>query len=263
MGVAAAKASALVYVSNGSTSVFVYTYPQLKLTQTLKGFEQPLGECVDKSGNVWVANFGAQELDKYAHGGTKRIATLKMDAYHTPYGCAVDLATGDLAVTTWRGGNGPGYVSVFKGAKGKPTTYSDTKFVYALSLGYDNKSDLFVAGVGSGSAFQYAELAKGKKTLTPVKIKQSIGYPGDVQFDGKYVTVGDEVSRTIYRISGLKAVGATTLAGTGTLAGSYIYGNSILGVDDSGLGVYAYPAGGSPTASVGISGSASVVVSAK
>ena len=62
-----AKSGSLLYVSDGSASVYIYSYPQLKLTGTLKGFSQPLGECVNKNGAVWIAKFfGAQELDEYA-----------------------------------------------------------------------------------------------------------------------------------------------------------------------------------------------------
>jgi hypothetical protein len=256
-----AKKGPLLYVSDGSNSVFVYTYPGLKLTGTLKNFSQPLGECVDKAGNIWIANFGAQEMVEYAHGGTKPISTLKTDTDHTPYSCSVDTNTGNLAVSTWRGGSGPGYVSIYKQAKGSPTTYSDSSFVYLLYLGYDPKGNLFLDGVASGSAFRYAELPKGKTKFTSLKLNKSVGYPGNVQFDGKYVTVGDAEARAVYRTSGGKVIGTTTLSGSGTLAGYFIDGSTVVGADDSGVELYPYPAGGSPTGSVSVTNPSSVAVS--
>jgi hypothetical protein len=258
-----AGTGSLLYVSDGSASVYVYSYPQLKLTGTLKGFSQPLGECVNKSGDVWIANFGAQEMDEYAHGSTKRMATLKTDTDHTPYGCSVNPKTNDLAVSTWRGGSGPGYLSIYKQSKGTPKTYSDSAFVYALFPGYDGKGNVFLDGLATGSAFRYAELPSGKTKLVAVSLKQSIGYPGEVQFDGKYVAVGDQTARTIYRTTGGKIDGKTTLGGSGTLYGYFIAGKTVFGVDTYGLGVYNYPGGGSPTNSVSIAHPSDVVLSAK
>lgn len=258
-----AKSGSLLYVSDGSASVYIYSYPQLKLTGTLKGFSQPLGECVNKNGAVWIANFGAQELDEYAHGSTKRMATLKTDADHTPYGCSVNSKTSDLAVSTWRGGTGPGYLSIYKQSKGTPKTYSDSAFAYALFPGYDAKGNVFLDGVASGSAFRYAELPSGKTKLVAVSLKQSIGYPGEVQFDGKSVAVGDQTARAIYQTTGGKVNGTTTLGGSGTLYGYFIAGKTVFGVDAYGLGVYNYPGGGSPTNSVTIAHPFDVVLSTK
>jgi hypothetical protein len=258
-----AKVSSLLYVSDGSSSVYVYSYPQLKLTGTLRGFSQPLGECVNKAGDVWVANFGAQELDEFAHGGTKPISTLKTDTDHTPYGCSVNTKTNDLAVSTWRGGSGPGYLSIYKGSKGAPKTYPDSAFVYALYPGYDDKGNVFLDGVANGSAFRYAELPSNQTKLKSITLKKSIGYPGDVEFDGTYTTVGDQTARAVYRTMAGKVVGTTTLTGSGTLYGYFISGKTIFGVDDNGLGVYAYPAGGPATKSVYVANPSSVVLSSK
>lgn len=260
---AGAKSGSLLYVSDGSSSVYMYSYPQLKLTGTLKGFEQPLGECVNKNGDVWIANFGAQEMDEYAHGSTKRMAALKTDADHTPYGCSVNPKTNDLAVSTWRGGAGPGYLSIYKQSRGTPKTYSDSAFVYAFFPGYDAKGNVFLDGVGSGSAFRYAELPSGKTKLVAVSLKQSIGYPGEVQFDGKYLAVGDQTARAILQTTGGKVNGTTTLGGSGTLYSYFIAGKTVFGVDAYGLGVYNYPGGGLPTNSVSISHPFGVVLSAK
>ena len=99
-----------------------------------------------------------------------------------------------------------------------PKTYSDSAFAYALFPGYDAKGNVFLDGVASGSAFRYAELPSGKTKLVAVSLKQSIGYPGEVQFDGKSVAVGDQTARAIYQTTGGKVNGTTTLGGSGTLS---------------------------------------------
>jgi hypothetical protein len=76
-----------------------------------------------------------------------------------------------------------------------------------------------------------------------------------VQWDGKYLTVGDQESHAIYRyeVSGTTA----TLKGTVTLTGASDCGQTWIGsrgkvfCPDSGNSqgeVYKYPAGGSPIA---------------
>jgi sugar lactone lactonase YvrE len=101
-----AKSEDLLYVANtGSNSsrdcgsVTIYTYPQGKLVGKLKGFNRPNGLCVDKAGDVFVANFSGETMVEYVHGDTKPIETLADDG--TPNGCAIDPTTGQ-ATLVWR-----------------------------------------------------------------------------------------------------------------------------------------------------------------
>src|SRR5579863_1388101 len=97
----AARASALLYVSDTVTGdVYVFSYPKGKLVQTLTGFADPAGECVDATGNVFVANTGSSNVLEYAHGGSSPIATLDDSGYFR-VGCAVDPVTGNLAVSNF------------------------------------------------------------------------------------------------------------------------------------------------------------------
>jgi hypothetical protein len=259
-----AKSSPLLYVSDGSSGVSVYTYPALKSAGKLTGFEQPEGLCVDKAGDVWVVDFGGEQIVEYAHGATKPKATLKTPASHNPFACTVDPQTGDLAVTAWYGGSGPGYLYVFAKAKGTPKTYSDSAFHYALYPGYDDKGNLWLDGTASGSAFVYAELAKGKSAFTQVKLKQAIAYPGNVQYDGKYVALGDLSSGKIYRTMGAKVVGTTSFSDTSSIYAYYIDGSSVICADGTQtVEIYKYPAGGAPTATLDFAHAASLAVSGK
>jgi hypothetical protein len=45
----------LLYVSN-LQNVAVYSYPEGKRVGTLKGFYRPFGECVNSTGDVFIAN---------------------------------------------------------------------------------------------------------------------------------------------------------------------------------------------------------------
>ena len=115
MSPAAASAKSLLYVSDAGTfEVYAYAFPSLALTGTLTGFNRPQGECSDRAGNVWITNTNSLNLLEYAHGGTNAIADLA-DPTGYPVGCAVNPATGDLAVTNLfdlSGGGGFSYTKM-------------------------------------------------------------------------------------------------------------------------------------------------------
>ena len=71
--------------------MYVYSYPGGVLKQTLLGFTDPGGECVDANGDVFITNTGGSDILEYAHGARNPSATLK-DAGEFPIGCAVDRA---------------------------------------------------------------------------------------------------------------------------------------------------------------------------
>ena len=84
----AAKAD-LAYVADGNGEVVVFNFSN----DSLAGYALPLdpkGDCVDKKGDVFVADFGALKVDEYAHGGKKPIAVIDTSPYQ-PYACSVDL----------------------------------------------------------------------------------------------------------------------------------------------------------------------------
>lgn len=236
----------LLYVSDTFGKVVnVYTYPRLKYAGQLTGFAYPLGECSDKIGNVWIADAGGVVYE-YAHGGTSPINTLKTWMY-SPEGCAIEPKTGDLAVA-----NGNVEVLVFQGGAGSPTAYRDFNFSQTVSLGYDGHGNLFVDGEDQSSSFHYAELPKGGEAFTDITLQ---GVPplqgvGGVQWDGTYMAVGDS-QQNIYRTQGANVVSTTTLSATCPFAFYIIpLKNVVIAPDQCSsnlVGVYAYPAGGSPT----------------
>jgi hypothetical protein len=244
----------LLYVA-GDTTVYVFSYPKLDLVGTLTGLQQPDGECVDAAGDVFVTEFGGQDIREYTHGSSTPKAILK-DPGFKPGGCAVDPTTGNLAVGNIRpiSGSGQGDIVIYKGAAGKPIAhYSGTGVFTVLSCGYDGAGNLYLAGTSESHAFNLAELVKGKKSLRHIYLDQYIGYPGGVQWDGTYLAVGDEYINTIYRfsITGLrgKTVGTVRLrAGKQSIIGPFwIQGPQVLGVDvgENDVGIWKYPSGGS------------------
>jgi hypothetical protein len=246
----------LLYVSNVTNdTVTVYDYPSGKRTQTLHSSKWPEGECTDTAGNIWIADDGSSRLVEYAHGGTKPIATVQ-DPGNYPYGCSVDAKTGNLAVTNVATtyGEPVGSLSIYQGAKGAPKTYFSGKFYRYYYCGYDPNGNLFVDGINRSSAFEFAELPSGKSRLTSISLNQSVGSPGDVEWDGNHVAIGDASASTIYQVSvsgsSGTVVGTTTLANGGNAGQFFIDGNQVIaGVTGTPnkFGLWKYPAGGSPT----------------
>lgn len=252
------KNGPLLYISDTyENALDVYSYPKLTKVGQVTGLTYPDGLCNDKKGNIWVANNLGQSLTEFAHGGTSPKATLS-DPNYFPVSCSVDPITGNLAV----GNNGaPGDVAVYAHASGSPTGYRVANMFYVLFVGYDNKGNLFVDGTEYSGGFDFAELAKHKRTFKPVTLsgmKVRLGVPGNIRFDGKHVAVGDQYyqqqqTSAIYQTTGAggKIVGVTPLLGSVDVSGFTITKGVVIGPDSgSGLpsvGLWRYPAGGPPT----------------
>lgn len=253
-----AKAQDLLYVSDVQTNdVYVYSSLSRRLVGTLTGFGKPRSECSDLSGNVWIADVGGYDVAEYAHGGAAPIIALSTPG--APEGCSVSPVTGDLAVTA----NAYGLIlAVFHhGSRGRwrdPKTYSDPAMHVSLFCGYDAQGNLFLDGLDKHKALRLDELAHGSTTLTNIAVRQTINTPGQVQWDGKYIAIGDaglSPSRIYqFSISGTSAkkVGATTLDGSSSLRQSWIQGTYVIAPDlNKAVGFWNYPAGGSPTKILG------------
>jgi hypothetical protein len=251
----------LLYISDaGTNDVYVYSYPGAKFLGTLTGFDEPIGECVDNKGNVFITNYQATNILEYAHGGTSPIATLNDPGYY-PVGCSVDPTTGTLAVTNSMPTpySGPGNVVIYKDAKGKPKAYYTAPFISQMGFcSYDKAGNLFVDGYGSGSgAFEFGELPKGSPSFKKISLNQQIGAPNGVQWDGTDIAVEDGTIGVIYRfaISGMKGkeVGSTPLVGSANVIDFWIDGSKVIGPNVNGGTVtfWNYPAGGSGTKTIG------------
>ncbi len=273
-----AKKGDLLYVSDLLAQVVdIYTYGHgFKLVGTLTGFFNPEGLCVDKAGDVWVVNDtsgGVHQITEYAHGGTTAIKNL-VNPNGNVNGCSVDPKSGDLAVVNfWGPTEGAGGVSIYKNASGNPTSYTDPSIHWYYYCGYDNQGNLYVDGLSYGSSkFGFAELPRGGNAFTDIALNETIYLPGGVQWDGKYMAVGDQVAvkhgftSVIYQfsISGTTGteVGLTLLSGSKQVAQFWIpkfgrskknpEGTTVIGPDQNGANTlfWDYPAGGSPTRTI-------------
>jgi hypothetical protein len=251
----------LLYVSSHNW-VSVYTYSGGRLVGKLKGFLLASGQCIDSSNNVYITDYGMDRVFEYAHGGSRRLRTFISLGANS---CSIDPTTGNLAVAAI----GDGGVSVFKNAKGKPTKYKNSKFYGYYGCAYDAKGNLFINGMtrpGTGN-FIFAELPRGGSALKVVRLNQYIGWPSAMQWDGKYLAVGDQATPAIYQFvirgrTGTK-VGTTSLGSNASdTLQFWIQGQTVItstvctkphgcGSERHGRGsavmLFDYPAGGTAT----------------
>jgi len=258
----------LLYVSDsGANQVELYYYPAGNLVGELKHLNDPIGLCTDSDRDVWIVSSAASQIVEYAHGSTKRKASLIDSGELNLLGCSVDPTTGNLAVTDLGGPSGGGSVSIYAGAQGTPTLYTDSALDFVYFCGYDDAGNLFVDGLNSSGAFTLAEMPSGSTSFRNIKLSGTVNFPGGVEWDGEYVAIGDQEYQQQHR-SAIYQVSVTGSSGTvkGTtrltnscdvlqfaistlsLSKSDQQGSSVVGPDvcQNKVGFYNYPAGGVP-----------------
>lgn len=261
---ASRKGKELVYLSDSESNVYVYSYPQGEFIDKITGLGGPEGECVDGSGDVWVALAGSNEIVEYAHGGTEPIATLSDPG--SPVSCAVDPVTGNLAVTNFD----PATIEIYPQAQGSPTSYSSSDFGGYYYCTYDNSGNLFADSPRETGMI--AELPHGSDTLEAVKLSQNLA-PSSMQWDGSYISIIGELPPNahvdhggggakgpvhVYRIAVSGSAGTIVSDNSlkspdgkhvGDLVQYWIAGNAIIGPGfyaqgKEGLLTWRYPKGG-------------------
>jgi hypothetical protein len=263
-----ASPSALLYVSDlGTFDVNVYAFPSLKPAGKLTGFDEPQGECGDAKGNVWITSTGNQTIYKYAHGATKPRAML-FDPLGSPIGCAVDPASGNLAVSNLVDGSGGGSVLVYKHARGTPAAYSNPKGLSSYFAAYNSKGDLYVSGTAKKTRnYLLSVLPHDGTAMSSVAISGGrLYFPGTVAWHGSTLVLGDQQcknkpSSCFYelRVAGTtaKISGTTALTGACDVAQAWVGKAQIAGGDygycggPSSADIWRFPSGGDPTAKVG------------
>ncbi|MFZ0683287.1 MAG: hypothetical protein WAM84_10470, partial [Candidatus Cybelea sp.] len=247
-----AKQGDLMYVAGLSGKSYVLSYPQGKLVGTID--VSAAGACSDSSGDVFLPV--QDTVLEYTHGATVPSATLNLP--YNGYSCAVDPVTGNLAVTLSSNRS----VAVFPDASGTPTTYQVDLTDYFC--GYDSQGNLFVDGWTQSTLLGLSELPKGASEFTDVAISPYSTYaPGQVQWDGQYVTVQVGAGQhkpqafAIYRLAISDYV--ATIAGTTRIKGikhimaaSWLDGDTVIvpygiqGIRIPNIGFWRYPQGGRP-----------------
>ena len=245
----------LVYATGGCGGVCVVSYLGGKLVDSISVSGEVGGDCSDSTGNVFVTN--KTQVFEYAHGGTSPIATLTVPGDDAA-ACSIDPGTGNLAVVF--SGSGAN-VAIFPDATGTPTTYES--HIVSYYCGYDSAGNLFVSGL-NGHLAGLSELPVGESTFSVLSINGSFDGFGQVQWDGKYVTVEGRNTGAI-EVSRLQISGSTaTVVGETRFKGklrnafqSWIYGNRILIPYSSGgqkvnkISAWAYPKGGKSVTNFG------------
>jgi hypothetical protein len=242
------------YISETS-SILEYGYPKGDAPiGSIGGIAYSEGECTNVlfgtgKKTFWVTT-GTNQIDEFKVGDTSPIETLPTTA-GTPVGCAIDPASGDLVATIINSGQ----VVIYTKATGTGTV-SQTPLIEAFFDGFDKSSNLYVDGFNSNDAFGLVELKKGSRRWKTLSTSKPVMYPGGVQFDGKYITVNDQVAHAIfgYMCSGTTCTLKRTVALTGSsdcdqtwIAKGYVLCPDIGNVD---VEIYKYPAGGSSIATL-------------
>lgn len=235
-----------------NSAAYEFNYPKSDASiGSISNVSNAQGECTKNGkGTFWVTATGSEQIEEFNVGGTSPISTLNTSAEGQPAGCAIDSSTGNLAATIISNGD----VVIFANASGSGTTYS-SGLSEAFFATYDSSGNLFVDGFNSAGV-GVAELVKGGSSFKNITPSNTIEFPGNIQWDGKYVTVNDQDTHDIYQytVSGTSA----TLEGTVSLTGSSDcdqtwIAKTVVYCPDAGAAdgkVYKYPAGGSPIATL-------------
>jgi hypothetical protein len=247
----AGSAGRLIYVTDsGTDTLYFYTYRRGKLKgSTSEGLSEPQGLCSEQNGNVFVANTGESDVFEYAHSTITPKQTLATPGEY-PVGCAVDekgdVAVSDIISTS----DGNGNVEIFKGGTGSPISVTCPNLAKYYFLAYDKKGDLFVNGFAtlSDGGAGLCEIPSGSTSGEAIALSSTLEFPGEVQWDGKYLVIADQDKATIgrFQIRGLRA----TLKGTVAFNGStgvwffLVSRDLALAFVSQGIGFFKYPAGG-------------------
>lgn len=236
------------------TFVFTYRPSLIRLQAFLSVPAYPVGECVDAQQSVYIAG-DFHLLFEYAHGGTSPIAVLSDQAGDIE-GCAVDPTTGQLAVISFGHTSSTTRLAVYKSIHAKPRFYS-TSFRVMAQASYDDRGDLFIDGNTNSQSFLLQELPNGASSLETISLNESFSVPGGLQWDGKYLDVGDSSSKDVdqFDISGTRGteVGSIALKGSQEVQQFFIFNRTLINPTYAetfeGPGyveMYHYPAGGKP-----------------
>lgn len=239
---------ALIYATGGCGGTCVLSYSDGSYVGSL-----PTGGasiCSDQAGDVFIpAN---DTVTEYAHGSQSPTHTLSLPG-NLAAGCAVDPTTNDLAVVF--SGTATN-IAIFANESGTPTLYQSG--IESFYCGYDGSGNLFVNGLIQ-SGYGLSELVKGSSSFTTLAVNKSLGFPGRVQWDGKYVTwegldpSNVSISRLAISGSSVSVVGTTKLKNVKHRATqSWLYGSNVLvaynivGPRANVIGIWKYPNGGKP-----------------
>lgn len=235
----------ILYVSYAyGNDVLAFEYPSGQALGVITGIPQAQGVCTSKKihGNWWVVATGANEVLEFAHGGTSPILTINTMS-DLPASCAIDPKTGNIAVTM---ASSPKVV-VYKAGSIDGTAY--TPPFYPFFSGYDPDGNLYVDGSAASNIY-LARLRPGTSSFEPIFLNYvGVFFAGGIQWHEGLLAVGDQETSVVYqyKLRGKNGTlrNTTTLTG-GQAGGFWIQGNKIIAGNGPDVGIWDYPAGGSP-----------------
>lgn len=273
----------LMYIADGNGEVSVYRYWKRTLLGILTGFTQPMGECVDRQNNVYIADYGAAQVVEYAHGGSRPLRKIETNPY-SPLACSVDFGTGNLAVIEEKtGSTKQGNIAVYPAATGQPVYYGTPDISKFYGAAYDSSGNLFAVGQ-AGRYAGFTWMAHGAKKMVDVKV------PGPepswnwynvtgIQWDGKFFIIDfDEDQLYLYSVFKGQAFYAGYVyidACCSGVSAIWVYnadpsqqGTQLVAAVGEGQGsvyYWHYPSGGEPYATIshGIDAPVGVTISLK
>jgi hypothetical protein len=235
------------YLPSTGPVTFMLSYPSGDLVGVLDAPGN--ADCSDTNGNVYLLY--RNSATEYAHGGTTPLRTLRIPGAGV-YNCSVDPTTGNVAVTMTCDPCGYDDLAIFPPGSGTPSRYN-TGGDGAWTCGYDNAGNLFVSD-SLGTALE--ELPAGSSSFVTLTLDKNIGDIGQVQWDGKNMTLQELNSPGwIYRFS-VSGSTAHILTATKFKTGirwtypSWIYQKTVVvpfnrqDEPPDELGIWKYPRGG-------------------
>jgi hypothetical protein len=210
-------------------SVDVIAYPSGTLIGQIAGFSYPYGDCSDKNGNVYVADFSLDEGFEIQAGTTKVINSWPTGG--EAIGCSVSNS-GDVSFTNFY----PGGVVDFPGGGPSGITYSGPG--YDWPAGYDPHGNLFVLCnyASPCSSPHLAELPAGSGSWNLLNLNEPIVFPGAAQWMDKYLGVADQnvnnsnmTGIDLVRVSGSNATVVKTITLGGGSCSPYMDDSSSWG----------------------------------
>ena len=246
----------LLYVSDGRKGVRIFAFPQGDLVGIITGLVNARSQCANKYGNIFITQGGSGlggNIVEFAHGGTSPINTLALPSFQVPQACSVDRATGNVAAVI-NNEEGQDNISIFLDGQGSPQVYSDPSIQDYEYCAYDDSGDLYIDGFYNGQ-FVLAVLPKGSDTFTSIVVNPRIASGRDLQWDGRYLAIGNVDMIYQVKLSGSK--GNITNAihmHKNNLEQFWIRGHTFVGGVPVSHGrgpqvvaFWRYPAGGIPT----------------
>ena len=257
-----AKSGALIYTGSN-----VYDLATGKQVGQLSGFDVHFtseGLCTDKAGDVFVSGMLVRSAAVYGsaayeftHGSFTPIGMVSES--YAAIGCAVDPATGNLAISNLnsKGNVFRGSVAIFSKAQGNPTYYNAPAGKRFAFCTYDGAGNLYVTEDDGG----LVRMAKGKTSFESIKVSNGAfvhslqWYAGRLDLSG-FVPHREGTPVYIYRaaVSGNTATveATTTLTNKGDFPSFeqfWVDGGRVVGSGHDGkkLLEWNYPGGGLPT----------------